>query len=75
MRCTDGLETVLREEREKKEEEKLSHSERPGLRASGRKRKFLRAAQRQIVSFKLCAQDVRGALHGNSPDATTPPRY
>lgn len=60
-------------EGKKEEEERLSHSERRGLWASGRKRKFFTAAQRQIVSFKLCTKDVRGALHGNSPDAHKPP--
>lgn len=78
MRCRDRLQTVLRREGGKEEEERLSHSERLWRRegrASGRKRKFFTAAQRPIVSFKLCAKDVRGALHGNSPDEPPHPPF
>lgn len=54
----------------KKEEERLSHTQwEMGIRASERKQKFFTAAQRQIVSFKLCATDVRGTLGRNSPGA------
>lgn len=47
-------------------EEGAVNSKREGVQASERKQKFLTAAQRQIVWFKLCAMDVSGKLSRHS---------